>query len=90
MGYSEQEAYSEPCHTSTIERFEKQLTAIITFASYKHFRNISFSCPLVHEINLIFNVGLIFTTESLILCKKVWGPRNFTTINLLLLTFNIF
>ena len=34
LGYSEPEAYSEPCQTSTMERFEKQLTAIISFASY--------------------------------------------------------
>ena len=64
LGYSEPEAYSEPCQTSMIEHFEKQLTAIIILASYNYFRNISFSCPLVHEINMIFfNVGLIFTGE---------------------------
>ena len=27
-GYSEPELYSEPCQTSTVEHFEKQLTAI--------------------------------------------------------------
>ena len=32
LRYSEPEAYSEPCQTSMMERFEKQLTAIITFA----------------------------------------------------------
>ena len=31
LGYSEQEAYSESCQISTMERFEKQLTAIIIF-----------------------------------------------------------
>ena len=29
LGYLEQEAYSKPCQTSTLEPFEKQLTAII-------------------------------------------------------------
>ena len=52
--YSEPEAYSEPCQISTMERFEKQLTATIIFATYNFFRNINFSCPLVHEINMIF------------------------------------
>ena len=54
LGYSEQEAYSEPYQKSTMERFEKQLTATIIFASYNYFRNISFSYPLVHEISMIF------------------------------------
>ena len=36
------------------ECFEKQITAIIIFASYVYFRSISFSCPLVHEIKIIF------------------------------------
>ena len=31
-GYSEPEAYSEPSQTSTMESFEKKLTAIIIFA----------------------------------------------------------
>ena len=52
-----------------MEYFEKQLTAIIIFASYDYFRNISFSCPLVHAINMIFSAGLI------IQCKKVWGQE---------------
>ena len=50
-GISEPEAYSE---TSTMECLEKQLSATIIFASYHHFRNSSFSSPLVHEINMIF------------------------------------
>ena len=54
LGYSEPVAYSEPCQISAMECFEKQLTAIIIFASYNYFRNISFSCPLVHEIKMIF------------------------------------
>ena len=37
-----------------MEHFEKKLTAIIIFASYNYFRNISFSYPLVPEINMIF------------------------------------
>ena len=42
LGYSEPEKYSEPCQTSTMECFEKQLTVIIIFPSFNHFRNISF------------------------------------------------
>ena len=54
LGFSEPGTYSEPCQTSTMERFEKQLTGTITFASYSYFRNISFRRLLVHEINIIF------------------------------------
>ena len=54
LGYSELEAYSEPCQTSMMEGFKKQLTALINFASYNYFRNISFSSPLVYEINDFF------------------------------------
>ena len=80
LGYSEPEAYSDPCQTSTMEGFEKQLTAIIVFASYDYFRNINFSCPLVHETNMIFNASLIFIPEVFILSKRIWvqgrGARN--------------
>ena len=54
LGYSEPEAYSESCQTSMMECFEKQLTAIIILAGYNYFRNISFSSPPVHELNMIF------------------------------------
>ena len=54
LEYPEPEAYSEPCQTSTMEGFEKQLAAIIIFATYNYFRYISFSSPLVLEINMIF------------------------------------
>ena len=54
LRYSEPEAYSEPCQTFTMGHFEKRLTAIIIFSSYNYFGNISFSCPLVHEISMIF------------------------------------
>ena len=37
LGNSELEAYSEPCQASLMEGFEKQLTVIIIFASYKYF-----------------------------------------------------
>ena len=58
-----------------MERFKKQLTAIIVFASYNYYRNISFLSPLVQEINMIFfNAGLILTLEVFIQCKIVWGP----------------
>ena len=53
LGYSEPEAYSEPCQTSAMKRFGLQLLS----------RPIS--CPLVHEINMVFNAGLIFTAEIL-------------------------
>ena len=55
--------YSEPCQTSTMERFEKHLTAIIM------------SRITIDEINMIFNAGLIFTLEVFILCKEVCVPR---------------
>ena len=76
LGYLEQEAYSEPCRTLQWNTFENQLTAIIIFASYKYFCNISFSWPAAHEINLIFNTSLIFTPEVFIICQRVWGPRS--------------
>ena len=47
-------SHSESCKASTMERFQKQLMAIIIFASYNYFHNIAFTCPLVHEINMIF------------------------------------
>ena len=34
-------------------------TAIINFPSFKYFHDISCSCPLVHDINMIFNAGLM-------------------------------
>ena len=54
LGYSEPDGHSEPCQTSKIERFDERLIAIIIFASCNYFRNISFSCLLVHEIYMIF------------------------------------
>ena len=53
LEYSEPEVYSDHCHISMMKRFEKQLTTIIIFVSHNQFHNISFSCPLVHEINMI-------------------------------------
>ena len=45
-----------------------------TANGHNYFCNIGFSCRLVYEINMIFfNVGLIFTQEVIIQCKKVWG-----------------
>ena len=58
LGYSELEAYPEPCQISTMERFEKQLTTIVIFASYNYFCNITFSCPLVHKINMTFLIQI--------------------------------
>ena len=42
LGYSEPDAYSETCQTSTMERFEERLTVIIVFASCNYFRNKAF------------------------------------------------
>ena len=53
-----------------MERFEKQLTAIIIFTSHNYFRNISFLSPLFHKYDF-FNAGLIFIPEVFIQCKKV-------------------
>ena len=54
-----------------MEHFEKQLTAVIIFASYNYFQNINFSCRLVHEINIIFNAGLIFIPEVFFSVKSI-------------------
>ena len=51
LGYSEPEAYSEPSLTYMIEG---ETASGYVFASYNYFRNITFSCPLVHEISMIF------------------------------------
>ena len=51
--------------TSTMEHFEKQLTAIIIFARYNYFRNMSFSYPLVLEIKMIFKCRSNFHSRSL-------------------------
>ena len=74
LGYSEPEEYSEACQTSTMKCFEKQLTPIIIFESYLYFRNISFSCPLVHETNMIFYYMSNLTPVGFE-CEKVWGGR---------------
>ena len=70
LGYSEPEACSDPCKTSTMERFEKQLTAIIILVSYNYFCIISVSCHLVHEINMIFLTQVLF--KKLLLFKYVF------------------
>ena len=59
--------------TSMMECIEIPLMVAIIFTSYNYFRNISFSSPLVHEINMIFfNASHIFTPEAFFHCKKVW------------------
>ena len=78
LGYSEPEEYSEACQTSTMKCFEKQLTPIIIFESYLYFRNISFSCPLVHETNMIFYYMSNFDSSRLWMWKSMgreggWG-----------------
>ena len=40
--------YSEPCQTSTMEGFKKQLTAITIVERFIYFPKTSLSCPLVH------------------------------------------
>ena len=67
--------YSGPCQTSMTERFEKQLTAITIFASCNYMCNISFSSPLVREINMIFLMQVRFSLQkSLYNVKKVCRP----------------
>ena len=88
-----------------MEFFEKQLTATTNIARYDYFHNISFSCLVVHEVNMIaFSAGLIFTTEILIEWKKVCGTGRgsverefwytfsmfYGDITYYLMTFNIF
>ena len=60
--YSEPETYSEPWDVQNRRhaqnfvkhlRWSAQLTVIIIFTSYNYFCNISFSCPLVQELNMI-------------------------------------
>ena len=53
LKYSESEAYSEPCQTSTMKRFAKIFNAIIILAKYIYFRNTSFSRSLLYEINIM-------------------------------------
>ena len=48
LRYSEPKTYSEHCQTSTMKRFDKQLTAIIIFASYNYFCNIGAICKPPH------------------------------------------
>ena len=76
-----------------MERFEKQLTAIIIFPNFNYFRNITFSCPLVHELNMM---SLFYVKKH---GARVKGQgivnfdihrRNFTVIYSLLSAFNIF
>ena len=56
----------------------KELMVIIVFTNYNYFCNISFSCSLPYEINIMnfFNTGPIFGSEVLTICKKygVEGP----------------
>ena len=67
--------YSEPCQTSTIERFANIVN------NYNDFRNISFLLSLLCEKKCFFNTCLIFTPEVFILCKKERGPRGPETVN---------
>ena len=88
-----------------MERFEEQLTAIIIFTIYDYFSNISFPCPLVHEINMIYLMQVLFSMQKCLLNLKKYGDRVQGVTNrkfwytyflvlqwyyLLLLTFNNF
>ena len=50
--------------------------AIIIFANYNYFCNITFSSFLLYKINIMnfIKAGQIFTLEVFALCEKVWGP----------------
>ena len=48
----------------------KQLMALIIFASYTFSRNTSFLCPVAHEIDMIFFKFLYFSFQkSLVILK---------------------
>ena len=54
--------------------FKKQLTAIIIFESHNQCHNISFSCLLVYEINIIILLQvLVLLQKSLFNVKKYGG-----------------
>ena len=61
--------------TYTMERFEKQLTAVIILASYNYFRNISFLCPLVHEANMNFLMHVQVSLQKSLFNVKKYGDR---------------
>ena len=77
-----------------MEHFEKQLTATIISTISNYFPIISFSCPLVNEVNMIFYADLNFTPDVFIVCIKVpgrgRGARDHEIWYNLLLTFSIF
>ena len=65
----------------TKDTLEKQLTAMINFESYFYFHNISFSYPLVHEINMILLMLVWYPLwKPLFHVKKYrdwgWGARD--------------
>ena len=51
--------YLKPWHI----QYQKQLSALTILASYNYFRNISL-CPLVHEINMIFSMQVLFLLQK--------------------------
>ena len=77
MVYSELGAYSKLCQTSTMECYAKIVK------DCNCFRNINFSRFLRYEINIMnfLNIGLIFTPEVIILCKKVWGSGGLRAVD---------
>ena len=54
---------------------EKQLTAITIFANYNHFCNITFSCPLIHKINMTFLMQIWFSLQKSLLYVKNYGSQ---------------
>ena len=79
LAYSKSKTHSELCQTFTM----KHLAKIVS--GYNHFCSISLPRSLLHKINIMnfFNAGLIFTSELVILCRKLWRAREPGTVNFL-------
>ena len=77
MVYSELGTYSKLCQISAMECYAKLVKGCNCF------RNINFSRFLRYEINIMnfLNIGLIFTPEVSILCKKVWGSGGLRAVD---------
>ena len=82
LAYSKSEAYLEPCQTSIMKRFAK----IVNGNNYFH--ELCFAvqaCRVLYfmKYDFLFNTGLIFTSDVVILCKTLWRPRGQETVNFL-------
>ena len=70
LGYSETWDIQNRRHTQNfVKHLQWSTLRALSANGYNYFRNISFSCPLVHEM-----LFLIFTPEIFTKFKKVWGP----------------